>query len=406
MKDCPALDWLYSTQSFGIKLGLEPTHRLLRELGVDTGDMTVFHIAGTNGKGSTCAFLESVCRVAGYRTGLFTSPHLVSFRERIRVNGVPVADGILEAGLLHIRKLVEDWDPHPTFFEIVTGLGLRCFQDAGVEIAVVETGMGGRLDSTNAVSPDVAVITPIGLDHQKWLGDTLAEIAGEKAGIIKPGIPVVTGWQAPEAAAVIKARAAKLGSALSVVDQPVPPDWTLGLMGEHQRANAALALEALNVAGLNLPEAVMRQGLASTCWPGRFQIVIQDGVTIVIDGAHNPAGCETLVHTWRQQFGETLAAVVYGSVRDKDPAESLAILHPITGELFLTTTPTGRGIEAEELVQYTRGQSIHMAPDPADALQAAKQSGLPVLVCGSLYLVGKALEILGWSDERFQPSLQ
>src|SRR5205085_72401 len=183
-----ALAWLYSLQRFGIKLGLENIRRLITEMHVDLGGARVIHVAGTNGKGSVCAMIDSLCRAQGYRTGLFISPHLVTFRERIRVNGEMISEDAVADGLTIIRDLIADWDPHPTFFEITTALALKHFSEARIDVVVLETGLGGRLDATNAVQSDVSVITPIGLDHEEWLGNTLAQIAGEKAGIIKPGV--------------------------------------------------------------------------------------------------------------------------------------------------------------------------------------------------------------------------
>ena len=189
-----ALAWLYSLQRFGIKLGLENIERLLEELSkrgvLQAAPWKVIHVAGTNGKGSVCAMIDSICRAQGYRTGLFTSPHLVTFRERIRVNGDMISEEAVADGLTTIRNLVANWDPHPTFFEVVTALALKHFSDTRVKIAILETGFGGRLDATNAVQSDVSVITPIDFDHEKWLGKTIPEIAAEKAGIIKPGVPV------------------------------------------------------------------------------------------------------------------------------------------------------------------------------------------------------------------------
>ncbi|PYL46659.1 MAG: bifunctional folylpolyglutamate synthase/dihydrofolate synthase, partial [Verrucomicrobia bacterium] len=215
-----ALAWLYGLQRFGIKLGLENIRRLIDELS-RRGDLQialdswkanapwkVIHVAGTNGKGSVCAMIDSICRAHGYRTGLFISPHLVTFRERIRVNAEMISEEAVADGLTMIRGLCADWDPHPTFFEVTTALALKHFRDAKIGIAILETGLGGRLDATNAVQSDVSVITPIGLDHEKWLGHTLAEIAGEKAGIIKPRVPVVSAPQQPQAEEVIRARAA------------------------------------------------------------------------------------------------------------------------------------------------------------------------------------------------------
>ena len=201
-----SLAWLYSLQRFGIKLGLENIQRLIRELDInlwsapsravsgaspdDLGNARVIHVAGTNGKGSVCAMIDSICRAQEYRTGLFVSPHLVTFRERIRVSGEMISEKEVAAGLTNIRKLIADWDPHPTFFETTTALALKHFADAKIDIVILETGLGGRLDATNAIQSNVAVITPIALDHQEWLGDSLSKIAGEKAGIIKAKMPV------------------------------------------------------------------------------------------------------------------------------------------------------------------------------------------------------------------------
>src|SRR5439155_3807180 len=206
-----ALSWLYSLQRFGIKLGLENIERLLDELSksdvLQAAPWKVIHVAGTNGKGSVCAMVDSICRAQGYRTGLFTSPHLVTFRERIRVNGEMVSKDAIANGLTAIRNVVADSDPHPTFFEITTALALKCFSEANADVIILETGIGGRLDATNAIQSDVAVITQIDFDHEEWLGNTLAEIASEKAGIIKPRIPVVCASQRPEAEKVIRTRA-------------------------------------------------------------------------------------------------------------------------------------------------------------------------------------------------------
>jgi dihydrofolate synthase/folylpolyglutamate synthase len=204
-----ALDWLYGTQRFGIKLGLENVERLLRELKVPGSNQRIIHVAGTNGKGSVCAMIDSICRVGGYRTGLFTSPHLVTYRERIRVNGQMIGTDEVASGLTTIRDLIKSWDPHPTFFEITTALALVHFKDAACDLLVMETGLGGRLDATNALTPVVSVVTPIGFDHEKWLGHTLEAIAGEKAGIIKAQVPVVSAPQEPAAENVIRARAAE-----------------------------------------------------------------------------------------------------------------------------------------------------------------------------------------------------
>ena len=199
-----SLSWLYGTQQVGIKLGLDNIRRLLGALGVEVERSRFLHVAGTNGKGSVCAMLDAICREAGFRTGLYTSPHLVTFHERIRLNGVMIPGEAVVAGLSRIRGLIAGWEMHPTFFEITTALALDYFQRENAELIVLETGLGGRMDATNVVRPAVSVITAIGLDHQAYLGSTLAEIAGEKAGIIKPGLPVVSAPQDREAEAVLR----------------------------------------------------------------------------------------------------------------------------------------------------------------------------------------------------------
>jgi dihydrofolate synthase/folylpolyglutamate synthase len=239
-----ALAWLYSLQRFGIKLGLENIRRLIRDLEVDLGGARVIHVAGTNGKGSVCAMIDSICRAGKYRTGLFTSPHLVTFRERIRVNGEMISEDDVAAGLMKIRNLVASWDPHPTFFEITTALALKHFADARIDVVILETGLGGRLDATNAVQSDVAVITPIALDHEEWLGDSIEKIASEKAGIIKAKAPIVSAPLLPEAEKEIRARAAECGAPLQFIAQPYTKS-PIALRGEYQKLNAAIAVAAI-----------------------------------------------------------------------------------------------------------------------------------------------------------------
>ncbi len=406
MKSSEALAWLYGVQPFGIKLGLEGTRRLLEALEVDTSGLKVWHVAGTNGKGSVCAFLESVLRVSGRRTGLFSSPHLVSFAERIRVDFQPVDPAQINRGILALKDLVQNWEAHPTFFELTTGLALRTFLDERIEDLVLETGMGGRLDSTNAVNSDVAIITSISLDHQKWLGDTLGEIAAEKAGIFKPGVPAVVPTNLPpEAMEVIQRQAVATGSPLTIVKEPLPRDWALGLRGAHQRWNAALAVTALRILRPDLDESVVRRGLEEAQWPARFQIFAEAERTIVVDGAHNPAAAAVLVETWREEFGDRRPVLIFGTVGDKDAASMFSVLRPLASRVIFTSVPTQRGRAGVEL-------SAELGMEPGDAViedlaaaLAQSTSGL-VLVAGSLYLAGKALECLGGAGAAFEPSLQ
>jgi dihydrofolate synthase / folylpolyglutamate synthase len=257
-----ALAWLYGTQRFGIKLGLENIQRLLRALEIPAKEQRIVHVAGTNGKGSVCAMIDAISRAQGYRTGLFTSPHLVTFRERIRVDGEMIAEEKVAEGLTVIRQLISEWEPYPTFFEITTALALIHFKECGCDVIAFETGLGGRLDATNAVQSVVSVITPIGYDHQTWLGNTLEEIASEKAGIIKKHIPVVSAAQEPAAEKVLRARAAECGAPLQIVSESYTKT-PLTLAGAHQKQNAALAIAALHFGGIAIQEEAIARGLAS-----------------------------------------------------------------------------------------------------------------------------------------------
>ena len=348
-----ALAWLYATQRFGIKLGLENIERLLAALpgsGLETAaPCKVIHVAGTNGKGSVCAMIEAIARAAGYRTGLFTSPHLISFRERILVNGEKISEDEVAGGLTEIRELIGSWDPHPTFFEIATALALQHFQKTRCEILVLETGMGGRLDATNAVQSSVSVITPIDFDHEKWLGHSIDQIAKEKAGIIKPRIPVVSAPQRAEAEVIIRQRAEECDARLQFVNDP----WTktrIALRGKHQKMNAALAIAALQATDIQVSDDAIARGLSSVEWPARFQIWNE---RIVIDGAHNPAGARILAQTWREEFGDEHATILLAILRDKNAAEIVQAFAPIATKFVLPQIRSERALPPNELAEVT-----------------------------------------------------
>lgn len=382
-----SLEWLDSTRVFGIKLGLANTKLLLEELGNPQDSLTVFHVAGTNGKGSVCAMLDALLRTAGRRTGLYTSPHLVDFRERIRVDGVKISHEAVAAGLTRIRAISAEWDRQPTFFEIATALAVAHFASAGCEMAVLETGMGGRLDSTNAVAPAVSVITPVAMDHRQWLGNTLAEIAAEKAGIIKPGIPVVSAAQEPGAAEVLADHAARLNAELEFVSAPLE-GIPVRLRGGHQKANAALALAAVSKAGLALEEATVREAFAGVQWPGRFQIVDQ---RIVLDGAHNPHAALNLTRNWREFFGQQQPLVIFGALEDKDYPVIIEKLEAIASEFYFVPVKNFRAASPESLEAACQIKNTVFA-SVQEALAASR--GL-TLVTGSLFLVGEAMGLLG-----------
>jgi dihydrofolate synthase/folylpolyglutamate synthase len=401
-----ALSWLYGTQRFGIKLGLENVQRLLRELELPGGDQRIIHVAGTNGKGSVCAMIDSICRAQGYRTGLFTSPHLVSYRERIRVDGEMISEEEVAHGLGALRQQIADWDPHPTFFEITTALALDHFKKRDCELVVLETGLGGRLDATNALTPVVSVITPIGYDHQAWLGNTLEEIAAEKAGIIKERIPVVSARQEPPAEKVIRARAAECEAPLEFVTGSYAAG-VLNLAGGHQKQNASLAISALRAAGIAIDEGAIAGGLASVQWPARFQRWDQ---RTVVDGAHNPAGAQVLAETWREQFGIERATIILAVLRDKDVAGIWRALAPIAQRVILPRVRTERALAPADAVQIisssTPALQHSIAPSLSAALDSARATPERILLTGSLHFAGEALATLRGDPDALEDCAQ
>jgi dihydrofolate synthase / folylpolyglutamate synthase len=382
-----SLAWLYKTQQFGIKLGLENIERLLKALGDPRERLRFFHVAGTNGKGSVCAMLDAMLRAAGLRTGLYTSPHLVDFRERIRVDGRKIPPQAVAEGLTILREISFGWDHSPTFFEIATALALWHFAVERCDFVVLETGLGGTLDATNAVRPLVAVLTPIAIDHTRWLGSTVAEIAGEKAGIIKPGVPVVSARQETEAVQVLVQRAKGAGSSLEFIDAPVE-QGEIGLRGIHQRANAALAIAALQAARVMVPQVAMKRGLREVHWPGRFQVVDE---RIVLDGCHNPHAARQLLVNWREAYGLEKATLIFGALSDKDYSTMLKILEPISREVFFVPISSERAATPDNLAAVCETRH-RIFPSVKGALDASPGR---TLVTGSLFLVGEALDSLG-----------
>ena len=359
-----ALDWLFGTQLFGIKLGLENIQRLLRALNLP-GDQKFIHVAGTNGKGSVCAMMDSILRAQGYRSGLFTSPHLVTFRERIQVNGEMIDEQNVANGLTTVREMIAQWDPPPTFFEITTALALQYFKNSSCEFVVLETGMGGRLDATNAVTPVVSVITPIDYDHQKWLGNSLGEIAAEKAGIIKARVPVISSPQASEAETVIVARAKECEAPLQFVAGEYERE--VALKGTYQKENAAVAVAVLRAAKITVSENAIRDGLSNVRWPARFQ---RWNENITIDGAHNPAAIRRLVETWKQSFGERKAVIILAILRDKNAAEMISLLAPIAERFLVPQARSERAIPSEELAAIVRKIAPDISVDAAPSFES------------------------------------
>ena len=413
-----ALAWLFGLQRFGIKLGLENTQRLIAECcsGVCTkrpavgaasaSTPEVIHVAGTNGKGSVCAMIDSICRAQGHRTGLFTSPHLVTFRERIRINGEMISKDAVANGLSAIRNLVAHWDPHPTFFEVTTALALKYFSETNIDVAILETGIGGRLDATNAIQSNVSVITQIDFDHKEWLGNTLAEIAKEKAGIIKLGTPVISASQRPEAEKVIRARAAECEAPLQFVTESYDGS-PIALHGHHQKQNAAIAIAALRAAKIGVDKSAIAQGLLTIDWPARFQ---KWDERIIIDGAHNPAAARTLAETWCEVFGDQRATLILAILSDKDFGEICEALAPISDYVFLPKIRSERAASPEELAKIlstlTPPLPYSITPSLGEALGLARAKPNPILITGSLHFAGEALAHLQGEPAAFEECAQ
>ncbi len=414
-----AVDYLYGLQMFGIKMGLDNIRRLCRELGDPQEKFDTIHIAGTNGKGSTCALIESVLRSAGITTGLYTSPHLVDFTERIQVCGQPISAEAVVAFTARIRPLADELKA--TFFEATTAMAFAHFAAQDVRIAVIETGLGGRLDATNVISPLVSVITPIALDHVEHLGRTLVQIAQEKAGIFKPYTPTVIAAMDEEPRQALLRAARKLEC--PVIDaaprlpvqikrqSPLGLDLdfqfgcqqisiTVPLPGRHQATNAATAmatLRELSEQGFRIPMDALVAGLGSVRWPGRFQVV-NGKCPMVLDVAHNPAGAAVLADTVKACFPALRPVFVLGIMADKNYPEFLRVLCTMNGRFVLCRPNVARAADPADLAASMQTPKVELADRVSAAVDGALQSAAAdevVVVTGSFHTVGEAMEHLG-----------
>ena len=432
MEFSESVDYLYGlgNEILAMKLGLETIRLLAVELGSPQESFPAIHIAGTNGKGSTAAMTEAILRAGGVRTGLYTSPHLISITERIRVGGEPIpaeqfarlATVVRAAG----ERLVTrgQLPASPTFFEQVTAIAFLWFAEQQVELAVLEVGMGGRLDATNICRPMVTAITPVGLDHQQYLGETIGAIAGEKAGILKPGIPVVIAPQEPSARDVILARAAEVGAPVAGVEIAAETvsrtvdlrqwvefqtgrgsfDACLSLRGDHQRRNATTAvaiIEVLASAGWSIGPNSIVAGLENCYWPGRLDLRSGPaGRAVLSDGAHNEAGAWVLADFLGDYCAGRPLTLVFGAMRDKDLAAIARPLFPLFGRIVLTGIDNPRALDPEEidLAEVGIDGEAERVAMVGGALELAARLTPPeglIVVAGSLYLVGEVLEALG-----------
>jgi len=413
------LDWLYSLEARGEIYKLDRMDQALALIGDPHRKLRAVHIAGTKGKGSVAAMLDAILRAAGYRCGLYTKPHLVHLTERTRIDGAEMPAALMLQYITRLRDLYERAGLALTFFEFTVALMFLYFAEAGVEIAVVETGLGGRLDSTNVVHPLLSVITPIGFDHMDRLGYTIAAIAGEKGGIIKQGVPVVIGARDPEARLVLTSIAGQRHSPAFMIDREFSyrshapahrldyhglgltlDGVELALAGPFQHENAAIAMaaaDAMRAGGWNLPEEAIRRGLRETSWPGRFDIVMRDPL-VVLDCAHNELAIEALLETIAVELGpEVKPRLVFGCLEDKQWERMANMLGPRVSDVTITRAAAKRPLDPVNLLPvFSSYAPTRIVRDPlaaiAESVARAARDEI-VLVTGSVYLVG---EIYPW----------
>jgi dihydrofolate synthase/folylpolyglutamate synthase len=412
--------FLHSLEQTGIKLGLDQIRGLLDALGRPDRAYPSILVAGTNGKGSVSAMVECGLRAAGYRTGRYTSPHLTHLEERFAIDGTPIAPALTDAIGARVERASRHLPVPPSFFEGTTALALDVFRHEAVDVAVLEVGLGGRLDATNAVDPVAVALTAIDFDHEEWLGSTLAAIAREKAGVIKPGVFAVLGANPPEVEAVVDTacrdagvsliRAAEVSTDEIVLEEgharvtartPLAEyrELRLALAGRHQVANAVVAirlLEELAQRGLMaVPVAAIRAAVETVVWPGRLERLRGRDVDVLVDGAHNPAGARALARFIEEVFARPLPMVV-GIMADKPIDDILRVLASAASHLACTAPATPRAASPKDLAAAAR----RLAPDrpvsshdrPGEAVRAASAFGAPVVVAGSLYLAGEVRE--------------
>ncbi|UJR81197.1 bifunctional folylpolyglutamate synthase/dihydrofolate synthase [Sandaracinus amylolyticus] len=397
-----SLRWLYALQPRGIRLELDRMHAALALRGDPHRGLRVVHVAGTNGKGSVCAMLEGVLRASGLRTGLYTSPHLHSFRERIRVDGRSVSKDEVARRASSIRTTVDAPDaPQLTFFEVTTLIALETFRDAACDVVVLEVGLGGRLDATNVIdAPLATAITSIALDHQQYLGSTIAEIAREKAGIAKPGVPLVLGPVDEDARHAIEAHASNVGAPIVPATRDLsqePP-----LPGAFQRANLAVVLtlvDVLRARGLHIDDHAVREGLRTAHWPGRLE-TLDGSPSVIVDAAHNPHGCRALAAHLASLPRTGPRVLVLGAMADKPWREMLDILRPQVDHIIAVAPDMPRAERPEVIAQHAHTQSAPTIASGVDRARArAGQSGL-VIVAGSIFVLAEArAHVLGIENE-------
>jgi dihydrofolate synthase / folylpolyglutamate synthase len=404
------LSYLFALEQFGIKFGLHNMRAIVERLQHPEQSFASVHIAGTNGKGSVTAMVDAALRAAGHRSARYTSPHLVDLSERFVVDGRPVAHDALVAAAADVRDAVESLradgtlDVQPTFFEVTTAIAFELFRRAAVEVAVLEVGLGGRLDATNVVEPIATAIVSIAFDHQRYLGDTLREIAIEKAGIVKPRVPLVVGPLDAEAAGAIERVAAERGAAIIGATPADASGLTLGLAGVHQQANAGVAVRLLRLLddrGIAVPPDAIAEGLARPDWPGRLDLRrLAGGREVLLDAAHNPAGAAALA-SYLESGPRGRLPLVFAAMRDKAIAAMFAALLPAVSHLVVTRASNARSADPEVLADIARatapGLPVAIERRVEDALASAWRESPRIVAAGSIFLLGDVLKSIGGS---------
>ena len=415
-----ALDYIHSISWTFCKPGLERIGRLCRDLGDPQIGLPVIHVAGTNGKGSFCAMLDSVLRKEGYRVGLFTSPYIRFFNERMCVDGKPIEDEKLAEITAYVKPFADAMTDRPTEFELISAIAFEYFRREKCDVVILEAGMGGRLDSTNIIrNPLLSVITGIALDHTAFLGDTVEQIAAEKAGIIKDHAPVLYGGEDPVAGKVIREKAEKMGSTFHKVDYADlkvkettlsgsrfdfgdHENMQISLLGTYQPRNASVvirAVELLRERGLTISEDSLRQGLATARWQGRFEILSKDPL-LIFDGAHNPQGIASAVESIKALFGEKKVYILSGVLKDKDYRAIASSLSEVASHAFTMTPNNPRALSAEAYAEVLAEKGIQATPCHSlahaleQAREGAQQEGAPLFCLGSLYVYADLVQLL------------
>ncbi len=402
-----SIQYLYDLRMFGAKLGLENVRKLAAKVGNPQESSRFIHIAGTNGKGSTCAFLESIYRHAGYRTGLFSSPHLVSFRERMQVNRELISEGSVVALVEELQGVLSDFprDSHPTFFEVLTVMAFMYYRNEDCDVVILETGLGGRLDATNIVTPLASGITNIDLDHQAWLGETKVEIAKEKAGIIKEGVPSFTCETETDVLEVIAQKAQQVNSSLCCLGSDQFEETkrqlkSLPLLGEHQWKNASLARVIAESQRTTLPvtDHQLRQGLVSAHLSGRFQMVEQGSRQIILDCAHNPAGVRTFVETLAVQFPGEKISLIIGMLGDKETQTMCCDLAKVAKKILVLPVQSSRSASPESLRETFGSLAPDIPVEIAEGIEGAflhYEDEALVAITGSIHFLGEVIQSMG-----------